>query len=140
VSNARVLVWLLLEQEDAVLLALRKPDRPPLAGRWQLPGDLMPTDESADETLARCAREQLDLRLEGNQFVDTLYLAENAQELAVNVFRVGYEGRPRFRASGPFAEVRWLLRADLPRLDGMVPGLRDLLLAGAGSQTRAASN
>ena len=112
--SQRVLVWLLLHDGDAMLLGLRKPDQPPFAGQWVLPGDEMPEDESAAETLGRFGREQLDIRASGEEFVDTLYVNEGPEEFAVNVFRVdSYEGRPRFRESGPYSEVRWVTRAEV---------------------------
>src|SRR5262245_30609141 len=113
-TDPRVLVWLLLEEDDALLLALRKPDAPPFAGAWALPGEEMPGEESASETIGRFGREQLDINIGGEEFADTLYLADEGIDYAVNLFRVlSYSGRPRFRESGPFTEVRWVTRADL---------------------------
>jgi ADP-ribose pyrophosphatase YjhB (NUDIX family) len=114
ISMTRVLVWLLLHEGDAMLLGLRKPDKPPFASQWVLPGDEMPEDESAVETLQRFGREQLDIRPGAEEFVDTLYVKEGPDDLAVNVFRLdSYEGRPRFRESGPYSEVRWVTRAEV---------------------------
>jgi len=109
VTEQRVLVWLLLEEDGAALLGQRKAEEPPFAGQWVLPGDEMPQAESASETVGRFGREQLDIRIAGEEFADTVYLTEGDIEYAVNVFRVvAYEGRPRFRESGPYAEVRWV--------------------------------
>jgi ADP-ribose pyrophosphatase YjhB (NUDIX family) len=111
VSEQRILVWLLVEQDGAVLLSQRKADEPPFAGQWTLPGEEMPGSESASETVGRFGREQLDIRIAGEEFADTVYLEESDLEYAANVFRiVAYEGRPRFRESGPYTEVRWVVR------------------------------
>jgi ADP-ribose pyrophosphatase YjhB (NUDIX family) len=129
ISESHVLVWLLLEQDGAVLLALRKPDQPPFAGHFCLPGDNMHASESAAETIGRVAREELDLRVTGEEFLDTLYLQEEGREYAANVFRVtSFEGRPRFRESGPYLDVRWGLRTELgdPALP-LPEGLRAML-------------
>ena len=111
--SQEILVWLLIEQEGAVLFGRRKPDRPPCAGLWTLPGDTMPGDESAAETIARFAREQLDVTVRSETFFDTLSFSDDGNDYDVNVFRVTYVGRPRFRESGPYTEVRWALPADL---------------------------
>ncbi|MPZ49653.1 MAG: hypothetical protein GEU75_10230 [Dehalococcoidia bacterium] len=107
-----VLVWLLLEQDGAALLGLRKAGRPPFAGSWVLPGDEMPEEESASETLARFARDQLDLSVASEEFADTINLVEAGDAYAVNIFRVT-GGQPRFRESGPYSDVRWLTSEDL---------------------------
>jgi ADP-ribose pyrophosphatase YjhB (NUDIX family) len=133
VIESRVLVWLLLEDEGAVLLALRKADRPPFAEQWTLPGDVMAIDESAMETIVRCGREHLDVGVRSEDFLATLELADGAVEYAVNVFSVGVLGQPRFRESGPYAEVRWLLPADIADQDSipMPPALRQILTSTA---------
>jgi ADP-ribose pyrophosphatase YjhB (NUDIX family) len=129
-AEPRVLVWLLLETEDNVLLGKRKPDRPPFAGEWVLPGEEMPGEESASETVVRFARDQLDLRVTGDEFVNTMYINEDGVDYAANVFRVAaYEGRPRFRESGPYTEVKWVPVADIAAVRGysMPPALRESL-------------
>lgn len=126
----RVLVWLLLRREEALLLALRKPDRPPFAGRFVLPGEEMEPEESASETIGRVAREELDVRVTGEEFFDTLYVEDGGRPYAINVFRItSFEGRPRFRESGPYQDVRWGLPSDLqdPTLP-IAEGLRGLRL------------
>ena len=137
-AEPNVLVWLLIEQEGAVLLGRRKAEQPPFAGQWVLPGDEMPEEESASETAARFAREQLDVRVGGEEFVDTLYLEDGGVEYAANLFRVtAYEGKPRYRESGPYVEVRWLLPAELWE-EGLYPmpaPLRTVLTASERSIT-----
>jgi ADP-ribose pyrophosphatase YjhB (NUDIX family) len=133
-QGEKVLVWLLLEQAGAVLFALRKADGGPLAGKLVLPGDEMDADESAAETIGRVAREELDLRVTGEEFADTLYINEGDQRFAVNVFRVTtFEGRPRFRESGPYEDVRWGLRSEIwdPKLPLPEP-LRAMLTGSPG--------
>jgi ADP-ribose pyrophosphatase YjhB (NUDIX family) len=125
--ESRVLVWLLLEEEGAALIALRKDDRPPFAGQWTLPGDVMPINESATETIARCGREQLDISVRSEEFLATLKLKDGEVAYAVNVFRPEYLGRPRFRETGPYADVRWLLPGEVDDSLKMPSELREVL-------------
>jgi ADP-ribose pyrophosphatase YjhB (NUDIX family) len=136
-NEPRILVWLLLEQDGAFLLGRRKPDLPPFAGQWTLPGDTMPDDESASETMARFGRDQLDVRVTHEDFFDTLELSHLGIAYAINVFRVAYTGQPRFRESGPYTEVRWLLPGDLTDASAypMPSPLRTALLAAERSRT-----
>jgi ADP-ribose pyrophosphatase YjhB (NUDIX family) len=129
VNEPKVLVWLLLEQDGAVLLALRKADAPPFAGHFCLPGDAVEQEESAAETIGRVAREELDLRVTGEEFAETLDLEDGGERYAANVFRItSFEGRPRFRESGPYMDVRWGLRSELSDPALPVPqALRNLL-------------
>jgi len=43
----------------------------------------------------------------------TLHISDGNKDYAVAIHRVGFEGRPRFRDSGPFTEVGWAPRGDL---------------------------
>jgi len=131
-----VLVWLLLEHDGAVLLARRKSDQPPFAGQWVLPGDAMPEVESATETAERAGRDQLDVRVTEDEFVETLYLHDAGIDYAANIFRVTYEGRPRFRESGPFLEVRWVLPSALVAWQGMPKALIDVIRKSLPSRER----
>jgi ADP-ribose pyrophosphatase YjhB (NUDIX family) len=137
VSEPRVLVWLLIEQEGAALLGQRKPDREPFAGAWILPGDTMRDEESASETIERFGREQLDIEVGAEEFAETLFLSEDGEEYAVNIFRVSPQDRPRFRESGPYENVRWLTPADLAdrRTYPAPEPLRDYLRAALGGTT-----
>jgi len=122
----RVLVWLLIERDGAVLLVNRK--RPPFREVWVLPGDTMPEAESASETAARVLRDDFGVEVEGEEFLETLRLEEGGVEYAVNVFRVATDGRPRHRESGPYAEVGWAAPSELGELDiQLPPPLLDLL-------------
>ncbi len=122
-----ILVWLLFEEEGAVLLGKRR--RPPLEGQWTLPGDVMATDESAEETLERYARSELGVRLAASEFEDTLYLTEGGENHVTNVFRVGgYEGTLRFRREGDLEDARFVLPEEMGLL-GMPEALRSMLLA-----------
>ncbi|MGE0058968.1 MAG: NUDIX hydrolase [Dehalococcoidia bacterium] len=113
--SEKVLIWLLFEQEGAVLLTRRKNDEPPFAGQWVLPGDIMEIEESASETVQRFGREELDVRVGAEEFIDTFYLTERETSYAVTVFKaVSFEGHLHYRESGPYAEARWCLPADLP--------------------------
>jgi hypothetical protein len=127
-SEPRVLVWLVLEQDGAVLLAMRKQDREPFGGNWTLPGDLMDESESASETIQRVARDELDVTAIDEEFIDTLFVADGEVEYAANVFQVNYGGRPRFRESGPYQMVRPFLTQGINEVESLMPaGLADLL-------------
>jgi ADP-ribose pyrophosphatase YjhB (NUDIX family) len=130
--SAQALLWLLVEQDGAVLLCRRKADQPPFAGQWTLPGDEQGADESAATTIARFAHEQLDLWLMGSEPVETLQLRDGDADCSGAVFRVGFEGKPRFRESGPYAEVGWARPDDLP--SPMPAELSAWLRAGAGAR------
>ena len=114
-NEPQVLVWLLMEQDGGVLLARRKTESRPLGGQWVLPGERMTEQESSSETIWRVGREILDVQVIHDTFVDTLYIKEGAAEYAVNVFSIAFEGTPRYRESGPYAEVRWVSPNALPR-------------------------
>jgi ubiquinone/menaquinone biosynthesis C-methylase UbiE/ADP-ribose pyrophosphatase YjhB (NUDIX family) len=108
-----ILVWLLLERDGAVLLGRRRAEAPPFAGLWTLPGDLVAEEESAEEALRRFAARELGLRVEGEEFVETLYLMEGGENYVTNVFRVVSEGDLRFRAATAYEELAWVRRADV---------------------------
>jgi ADP-ribose pyrophosphatase YjhB (NUDIX family) len=113
--SEKVLIWLMFEQDGAVLLTRRKNDEPPFAGQWVLPGDVMQIEESASETVQRFGRDELDVRVGAEEFVDTFYLTERETSYAITVFKaVSFEGRLRYRESGPYEEARWSLPAELP--------------------------
>src|SRR5687767_6925221 len=73
----KVMIWLLFEQDEAFLLTRRKPDEPPFAGYWTLPGDMMRFDESASETVKRFGQNELNVQISAEEFVDTFYIEEN---------------------------------------------------------------
>ncbi len=124
--SERVLVWLLIERDGAVLLVNRK--RPPFRELWILPGEAMPEAESASETAARVLRDDFGVEVVGEEFLETLRLEEGGVDYAVNVFRVATDGRPRYRESGPYAEVGWVAPSELDDLDiTLPPALRGLL-------------
>jgi len=109
-----ILVWLLFEADGETLIARRAHDGNVFAGAWTLPGDLVPEDESAEETLRRFARDNLGVDVTGEEFEETLYLSDRATNLVTNVFRVtSYEGDLRVR-KGAFEEARWVEPAELP--------------------------
>ncbi len=135
-EEARVLIWLLMEQDGGVLLARRKADALPMAGQWTLPGDLMRTEESSSETIWRVAKEMLDVQAIQESFVDTLYIKDMGLEYAINVFGLAFVGSPRFRDSGPYAEVRWVAPSALPK--PMTDPLSILLTQDGGRPPRAA--
>ena len=108
-----VLVWLLIENEDSVLVARRKPDEAPFAGDWVLPGDELRKGQSPSSFIALYGKDQLDIQVMGDEPFQTLHLDDGEKVYAVAVHRVGFEGRPRFRESGPYSEVGWAPLGDL---------------------------
>lgn len=124
--SERVLIWLLIEQEGTCLLAHRKADEPPFAGRWTLPGDEMRREESALETIQRIGRDDLGVELGSEEFIDTFYLEESGTRYAVTVFKpLAVSGPLRYRESGPYLEVAWGTAATLP--EGTFSEIADVL-------------
>jgi ADP-ribose pyrophosphatase YjhB (NUDIX family) len=124
-----VLVWFVIERDGAVLLGRRKAGQPPFESTWTLPGDVMGEEESTSETIERFANDQLDVRVIGDDFIDTLELTDSGTEYTVNVFRALYMGEPRFRESGPFDDVVWATAAEIEGDSMAMPAaLRTLLL------------
>ena len=119
------LAWMLIEQDGAVLLAHRKAGSPPFPDLWVLPGDVMKEEESASETMARVAHDELDTYLRSEDFVATLTFNIAGNEYAANVFRVALGGHPRYRESGDYAQVAWAA-PDAPP-DPIPDALRELL-------------
>jgi hypothetical protein len=124
-QETTVLVWLLFEQDDSVLVAKRKAEAAPFAGQWTLPGDELDKGKSPSDLIAEFAADQLDVQIMGDEPFQTLRISDGDREYAVAIHRVGYEGRPRFRESGPYTEVGWAPRGDL--MDGTAyPALVEL--------------
>jgi ADP-ribose pyrophosphatase YjhB (NUDIX family) len=123
------MVWMLIENEGAVLLAQRKQESEVFAGRWTLPGDVQNEEESASDTLARVAAQDFGVELQGEEFVEKLYVSTGGRQHQIDVYRVGFEGNPRFRESGPYEEVGWAEPAELDDLDIEIPAaLREFLV------------
>ena len=122
------MVWMLIENDGAVLLAQRKPDSEVFAGRWTLPGEVKGEDESDSETLARVAAEDFGLELQGEELVERLHVSTGGRQHQISVYRVGFDGSPRFRESGPYEEVGWADPEELDELDIELPAaLREFL-------------
>ncbi|HWC29358.1 MAG TPA: NUDIX domain-containing protein [Dehalococcoidia bacterium] len=115
------MVWMLIENDGAVLLAQRKPESEVFAGRWTLPGEVRVEGESDSEVLARVASGDFDIRLNGEEFVERLYVSTGGRQHQVNVYRIGFEGEPKFRESGPYTEVGWAEPGELDELDIELP-------------------
>ena len=123
------LVWMLIENEGAVLLAQRKQDSEVFAGRWTLPGEVRNEEESDSEALARIAAEDFGVELQGEEFVEKLYVSTGGRQHQVNVYRIGFDGAPMFRESGPYEEVGWADPDELDDLDIELPAaLREFLV------------
>jgi len=115
---------LLFEKSERALVTHRR--TPPFAGQWMLPSTLVRADEAAEDALRRHAREQFGMTLvEGEQsFVETLYLADGADQYVANIFRASLPAGPmRFNAGGEYDDARWLGAAELDQVT-MPPDLR----------------
>ena len=122
------MVWMLIENDGAVLLAQRKQETPPFAGEWVLPGAGQAQDESASQALKRIARDDFGVDLQGDEFLEALKVLSGGIEHDVSVYRVGFEGQPKFRDSGPYIEVGWAAPGELDELDIELPqALREFL-------------
>jgi ADP-ribose pyrophosphatase YjhB (NUDIX family) len=122
------MVWMLIENDGAVLLAQRRQDSEVFAGRWTLPGEVRGEDESDSETLARVAAEDFGVELQGEELVERLHVSTGGRQHQISVYRVGFEGSPRFRESGPYEEVGWAAPDELDELDIELPAaLREFL-------------
>ncbi|HEU0073023.1 MAG TPA: NUDIX domain-containing protein [Dehalococcoidia bacterium] len=115
------MVWMLIENDGAVLLAQRKPESEVFAGRWTLPGEVRGDEETDEETLARVAADDFGVELQGEEFVERLHVSTGGRQHQINVYRVGFEGSPKFRESGPYEEVGWAAPAELDELDIELP-------------------
>jgi SAM-dependent methyltransferase len=130
----------LLERGDRTLVAHRKGDRPPFAGKWLLPGVVVGDDESAEEALGRHAYKEFGIDVRDPEFAETLYLEETAtaQRFVANVFRVRrYEGDPRLRAAGDYQDARWLRNDELYAVQVPI-ALRDWLRGSRQAEAPAA--
>src|SRR5262245_10609489 len=101
----REMAWFLLQQDTAFLLALRKMEAIPFAGQWTLPGDAVRQHESASHAIARIGRDEMDIDVLGDELIDTLTLVEGGDNYAAGIYRIGFEGHPRFRGGGPYQQV-----------------------------------
>ncbi len=127
------LVWLLVENDGAVLLAHRKEDEAPFSGRWTLPGGVRSDTESTNTAATRIAGSDLGVEVKGLALYDTIDAADGGETYSIDVLRVGYEGRPRYRDSGPYAEVGWTPPDEVDELDiELPPELKTLLARLAG--------
>jgi ADP-ribose pyrophosphatase YjhB (NUDIX family) len=123
------MVWMLIENDGAVLLAQRRPESEVFAGRWTLPGEVREEDESDSETLARVAADDFGIELQGEELVEKLHVSTGGRQHQISVYRVGFEGSPKFRESGPYTEVGWAEPDELDDLDiELPPALREFLV------------
>lgn len=126
----------LFEQADRTLVTHRKADRPPFAGQWVLPGDVMGEHESAEEALSRHCFRELSVEAGDVEFAETLYLEDEAtqQRYVANIFRVPrHDGEMRFRAAGDYEDARWLAAGELAELS-TPEALRAFLQGARGSR------
>lgn len=123
---AELMSAVLFEKNERALVAHRR--LAPFAGQWTLPVTAVRDDEAAEDALRRHAQEQFGLALEpeGEQFVETLYLTDAAddQQYIANIFRAVLPSGPmRFNAEGDYDDARWLGAGDLDHVP-MPPDLR----------------
>lgn len=106
----------MFERRGQLLLARRKADRPPFVGQWLLPGVVVGAEESAEEALERHVFRDLGALVEEPEFIETLYLEEEAtrERYVANVFRISrHEGALRLRVAGDYEDARWVARDEL---------------------------
>lgn len=66
----RLTVELLIKNSEGVLLTQRK--TPPGLGLWYLPGATVLMDETVEQALKRCARDELGVEISINKLVDVI--------------------------------------------------------------------
>lgn len=116
----------LFQRGEAALTAHRRDGRAPFAAQWLLPLTRVARDETAEEAVARHAREQFGVTLESEIFFDTVYIEdpEDGRRYVANIFRVTFGDQPmRFRGEGDYDDARWLTASDIESL-WMPPELR----------------
>ena len=124
-----ILSLALFERGGRALLARRKADKPPFAGRWLLPGAIVAPDEAMEEALESHLRRELGIDEPEFAFADTVYVedAGDGRRYVANIFRVDrYAGELRVRVAGDYDDARWLTRDELAAVDAPAP-LRDWL-------------
>ena len=122
----------LIEQDGNILVVRRKADSGPFAGQWTLPGDAFQSSETAPEAARRFARDELAVTILGEELVETLTLESEAGAHQTWVYRVGFDGRLRFRSAGPFEEVGWAAPGRVPA--PMAPPMSTLVARLLGSK------
>lgn len=125
-----ILSLALFERGGRTLIARRRADQPPFAGRWLLPAVPVGGEESAEEALEGHARKELGVEVQEQEFAETLYLEDEAtgKRYVANVFHVlRHEGELRFRAAGDYEDARWLTADEVAGI-AVPPALRDWLL------------
>jgi ADP-ribose pyrophosphatase YjhB (NUDIX family) len=122
--------WFLIENDGAFLLVQRKEDAPPFAGRWVLPGGEAPQSEWPDQMARRIGRDEFGVDVMGTEGFKTIGVKDGQLERSIDVYRLGFEGMPHFRESGPYAEVGWAEPGDLEDLDFELPAELKALLEG----------
>jgi SAM-dependent methyltransferase/ADP-ribose pyrophosphatase YjhB (NUDIX family) len=116
----------LFARDEMVLTAHRKDARAPFGGQWVLPLAVVGNHETAEDAVRRHARETFGIEVGEEQFVDTVYLEDPADQrrYVANIFRSEMGASPmRFNAAGDYDDARWLGVADIEQL-WMPPALR----------------
>lgn len=122
----------LFARGDAALAAHRRAGRAPFGGQWLLPLTRVARDETAEEAVARHAREQFGVTLASEVFFDTVYIEDpdDGRRYVANIFRVTIGDEPlRFRGDGDYDDARWLTAPDIETL-WMPPDLRAAVVRG----------
>jgi ADP-ribose pyrophosphatase YjhB (NUDIX family) len=122
--------WFLFEQDGAFLLAQRKDDKPPFAGRWALPGGEAQLGDTPKDVAHRVGNSELGVNVMGTAPYDTITVEDGGVEQTIDVYRVGFEGELKFRESGPYVEVGWATPDELEDLDIELPEALTALLKG----------
>jgi ADP-ribose pyrophosphatase YjhB (NUDIX family) len=120
-----VAIW----RRGRVLLVRRA--NPPLAGIWSLPGGLVEVGESLVKAAKREVREETGLAVKGLKPIDTAEIIRHDKTGRIDRHYVlfvfsGQAGDGVAKAGDDAAEIRWVARAELVKLELAEPVARVL--------------
>jgi len=105
----------MVEQDGHVLVVRWKEAELAFPSQWSLPGDALRASETAPEAVTRFAAAELGISVMGTDLIETGQLEGEGGQHQMWVYRVGFEGKLRYRSSGPFSEVAWATASNLPK-------------------------
>lgn len=109
-----VVVAAVIERGDEILVSLRHPkgERP---SQWEFPGGKVEMGESESEALVRELREELGVESEVGPLIQRLFHAYPDTDVEIGFYGARItKGEPQPLA---MAEIRWVARRDLDKLD-----------------------
>lgn len=113
-----VTAMLLIDGEGRLLLSKRV-NPPELAGKWELPGGKLQSDETLEECLAREIREELGLSVSIGCVFDVTRNGTSGSDIVIICFRCYCEcDHPIDITAGiEGQDVTWIRPTDVPNLD-----------------------